>query len=234
MTTGVASRGKIDAMPKLTVRVFLPLTAALVAILAASPVLAVPRPAKKAAADPHEAFYRCKNEKGQSFVGQSIPAECMETDVDVLDSSGRKVRTIPGRRSQDQVAQQKAAADAAAAAAQRDRTLLATYLTVSDIERLRDQRVEQLEQQALVTRSYIANLRARQARLMEDVQRYRPYSDRPKAPALPEPVAAEIINTVNGLQIYEQELVKNMAEQQRLRSAFDSDIARFRELKSFH
>ena len=229
-----ATRGTIDDMPKFTVRVLLPLATALIAVLAPAQAQAVARPAKKTAANQHEAFYRCKNQQGQSFVGQSIPAECMETDVEVLDSTGRMVRTIPGRRSQAQVAQQKADADAAAAAAQRDRTLLATYLTVSDIERLRDQRVEQLEQQALVTRSYIANLRARQARLMQDVQRYRPYSDRPRAPALPEPVAAEIINTVNGLQIYEQELVKNMAEQQRLRAAFDSDIARFKELKSFH
>ena len=31
------------------------------------------------------------------FVGQSIPAECMDQDVDVLDASGRVVRKIPGR-----------------------------------------------------------------------------------------------------------------------------------------
>jgi hypothetical protein len=233
MTGRGTSGGTIDAMPKLTIRVLIPVAAALVAVLAAEPVLAVTRP-KNSANDTHEAFYRCKNERGLSFIGQSIPAECMEADVDVLDSSGRLVRVIPGRRSQAQLAQQKAEADALAAAAQRDRTLLATYLTVSDIERLRDQRVEQLEQQALVTRSYIANLRARQARLMEDVQRYRPYSDRPKAPALPEPLAAEIVNTVNGLQVYEQELVKNTAEQQLMRAAFASDIARFKELKTLH
>jgi len=233
MTGRGTSGGTIDAMLKLTIRVLIPVAAALVAVLAADPVLAV-TPTKNSATNPHEAFYRCKNERGQSFVGQSIPAECMEADVDVLDSSGRIVRVIPGRRSQAQVAQQKAEADAVAAAAQRDRTLLATYLTVSDIERLRDQRVEQLEQQALVTRSYIANLRARQTRLMQDVQRYRPYSDRPKAPALPEPLAAEIVNTVNGLQVYEQELVKNTAEQQLMRAAFASDIARFKELKTLH
>ena len=36
------------------------------------------------------------------------------------------------------IAARKAAEDAKAAAAQRDRTLLATYLSVADIERLRD------------------------------------------------------------------------------------------------
>ena len=190
-------------------------------------------PAAAAASHPaKEAFYRCKSATGRSYVGQSIPEECMDADVEVLDQAGRLVRTIPGRRSQEQLSQQNAAAEASAAAAQRDRTLLATYLSVADIERLRDQRVALLEQQATVTHQYITNLRARQGRLMQDVQRYRPYSANPNAPTLPDPLAEEIVNTVNGLQIYEQELAKNTAEQQRLRSEFDSDITRFRELRS--
>jgi hypothetical protein len=179
-----------------------------------------------------ETFFRCRNEKGQSIVGQSIPAECMEADVDVLDKTGRVVRTIPGRRSMAQIQQQKSDADAVKAAAQRDRTLLATYLSVSDIERLRDSRLEQLEQQALVTRQYITNLRAREGRLMQDAQRYRPYAPTADAPALPDSMAEELINTVNGLRVYEQELIKNTAEQQQLRTEFDADITRFKELKA--
>jgi hypothetical protein len=220
----------IDAMAKFTHRALIPMAAAVAACLVTAPTLA----AIKSSPNAHESFYRCKNEHGQSFVAQSIPAECMDADVEVLDATGRVLRTISGRRSKDQIDQQQVQAEAEAAAAQRDRTLLATYLTVADIERLRDQRVEQLEQQAAVTRSYIANLRARQARLTQDVQRYRPYSERPMAPALPQPVAAEIVNTVNGLLIYEQELLKNTSEQQKLRAAFASDIARFKELKSIH
>jgi hypothetical protein len=230
MTGRDVSGVTIDAMPNITHRALIPMAAAVAACLVSVSALA----AIKSSPNAHEAFYRCKNERGQSFVAQSIPAECMDADVEVLDATGRVVRTIPGRRSKDQIDQQQAQAEAEAAAAQRDRTLLATYLSVADIERLRDQRVEQLEQQAAVTRSYIANLRARQARLMQDVQRYRPYSERPIAPALPEPVAAEIVNTVNGLQIYEQELLKNTRDQEKLRAAFASDIARFKELKSIH
>jgi hypothetical protein len=49
---------------------------------------------------------------------------------------------------------------------------------------------------------------------------------------LPEALAAEIVNTVNGLQVYEQELVKNMGDQQQLRAEFDADISRFKELKA--
>ena len=184
---------------------------------------------------PREAFYRCRDSHGQSHFGQSIPEECMNLEVEVLDSSGRVVRKIEGFKSVAERKQEQAAAEAkvrdAQAAAQRDRTLLATYLTVSDIERLRDQRVEQLEQQAHLTQQYIANLREREARLVADVQRFRPYSNDTGAPPLPEHLGEEIVNTVNGLQVYEQELAKNTSEQTRLSSEFASDIARFKELK---
>jgi len=183
------------------------------------------------ASGPQHEFYRCRTASGQSVFGQSIPPECMDKDVEVLDATGRVVRTIPGRKSMEVVAQQKADVEAQNVAAQRDRTLLATYLSVEDIERLRDQRLEILVQQNVVTRQYIANLRARQERLVESAQRFRPYSANPKAPPLPDQVAAEIVNTVKGLQVYEQELTKNTEERARLSADFGSDIARFKELK---
>jgi len=178
-----------------------------------------------------ETVYRCRSASGQTFVGQAIPAECMDMDVQVLDAHGRVVRTIPGRHALEQQQQEKAAADASAAQAQRDRTLLATYLTVADIERLRDQRIELLEQQNVVTRQYIANLRTREERLMSSAQQFRPYNDKPNAPPLPDQVASEIVNTVKGLQVYEQELAKNTEERERVAREFASDIARFKELK---
>jgi hypothetical protein len=184
-----------------------------------------------AAAPKGEEVYRCRDAKRQSYFGQNIPPECMDADVEVLDASGRVVRVIPGKVALEGVAAQKNAEEAQKVSEQRDRTLLATYLTVADIERLRDQRLDLLEQQAHVTEQYVVNLKEREARLTEDVRRYRPYSDSPQAPVLPEHVAEDIVNTVNGLQVYQQELAKNTAEQQKLRGEFDSDIARFKQLK---
>lgn len=181
-----------------------------------------------------EAVYRCRDANGRYVMGQSIPPECMDQDVEVLDITGHVVRVIPGRESLKAAELTKAAEDARLAAAQRDKTLLATYLSVADIERLRDQRLELLEQQAHVTDQYIANLREREKRLTQDVRRFRPYNDKPNAPPLPEHIAEEIVNTVNGLQVYQQELDKNTEEQARLWSEFDADIARFRELKGLN
>jgi hypothetical protein len=205
---------------------------ALLAIVAAPAAWAATK--SGAGKKPTEAVYRCRDASGQSYFGQSIPPECMNLDVEVLDASGRLVRTIPGQKGREQIAAQKSAEEAAKAAAQRDRTLLATYLSVADIERLRDQRLELLEQQARVTDQYIANLREREARLMNDVRRFRPYNTSDKAPPLPDHVAEEIVNTVNGLQVYQQELAKCTADQERLRTEFAADIARFKELKGLN
>jgi hypothetical protein len=205
--------------------------AALLATLAISGTALAAQKRKSKPQKSDEAVYRCKSVTGQSFYGQNIPAECMDVDVEVLDQNGRVVRVIPGRKSLEEIARQKAEEDSKKAAAQRDRTLLATYLSVADIERLRDQRVELIEQQNHVTQQYISSLRERESRLMSSVQRFRPYSPKPNAPALPEQIAEEIVNTVKGLQVYQQELAKNTVERDKLVAEFNADITRFKELK---
>jgi hypothetical protein len=66
---------------------------------------------------------------------------------------------------------------------------------------------------------------------MTDVQRFRPYNDSPTAPPVPDHLAEEMVNTVNGLQVYQEELAKNTAERNELRAEFEADITRFKELK---
>jgi hypothetical protein len=85
-----------------------------------------------------------------------------------------------------------------------------------------------------VTRQYIGQLRERETRLKDDVRRFRPYSGKPSAPVLPEHLAEDIVNTVNGLQVYEEQLAQTVVEQDRLRSSFDGEIQRFKELKGLN
>jgi len=193
---------------------------------------------KKAKPSTHEAVYRCRDENGQGHFGQSIPPVCMGRDIEVLDNTGRVVRRIESSATlasrMEQKEQEDARLRAVEAAAQRDRTLIATYLSVADIEQLRDNRLGLLVQQSAVTREYIANLRERESRLISSARRYRPYSAKVNAPVVPDHVAEDMVNTVNGLQIYQQELAKNMTEQTRLRDEFGRDITRFKELKGLN
>lgn len=182
-----------------------------------------------------EAFFRCKDKNGQTHYGDSVPPECAGLDTEVLNDNGMQVRLIEGeatrlKRLEREAAEAKVRKEKEVRAL-RDRTLTETYLTVDDIERLRSQRLELLNAQYRVTEQNIANLRERQARLEKQVARFKPYSDNPNAPPVPDHLAAEMVNTVNGLRVYEQSLAANRKEQTQLNEQFDSDVKRFKELK---
>jgi hypothetical protein len=182
-----------------------------------------------------EAFYRCKDRNGQTFYGDSVPPECAGLDTEVLNAKGMQVRLIEGEKTRAARLEREAVEGKARKERERrelrDRTLTETYLTVEDIERLRDQRIEQLNAQVRVTEQNIGSLRDRQTRLQAQIARFKPYNDAPNALPLPEHLGAEMVSTVNGLRVYEDSLNANRKEQADLREAFASDIKRFKELK---
>jgi hypothetical protein len=182
-----------------------------------------------------EAFFRCKDRNGQTRYGDSMPAECAGLDTEVLNDRGMLLRVIEGEKTRaSRLERETVEAKERKEREQRalrDHTLIETYLNVEDIERLRDQRLEQLVAQYRVTEQNLANLLERQTRLDSQVSRFRPYSDKPNAPPLPENLAAEIVNTVNSLRVYKESLAANSKEQAHLRETFAADIKRFKELK---
>lgn len=182
-----------------------------------------------------EAFYRCKDRNGQTFYGDSVPPECAGFDTEVLNDKGMQVRLIEGEATRLKRLEREAVEGNARKERERrelrDRTLIETYLSVEDIERLRDTRIDQLNAQVRVTEQNIGSLRDRQTRLQTQIARFKPYNDAPNALPLPEHLAAEMVSTVNGLRVYEESLNANRKEQAELRESFASDIRRFKELK---
>ena len=191
--------------------------------------------AQKSASSSREAFFRCKDARGQTHYGDSMPPACTGFDTEVLNDKGMVLRVIEGEQTRTaRLAREAVEAKARRereAREQRDRTLIETYLSVEDIERLRDQRLELLAAQYRLTEQNIVNLRERQGRLEGQIARFKPYSDSPAAPPLPDHLAEEMVNTVNGLRVYQQSLAKNRKEQQEVKSSFGADIRRFKELK---
>lgn len=182
-----------------------------------------------------EAFFRCKDRSGQTHYGDSIPPQCAGMDIEVLNDLGMQVRLIEGevtrlKRLEREVGEAKARQEKEQRAL-RDRTLIETYLTVEDIERLRGQRLEQLNAMYRVTEQNVSSLRDRQARLEGQIARFKPYNDKPNAPPLPDHLASELVNTVKGLRVYKESLEANRKEQKELNEQFDSDVRRFKELK---
>jgi len=182
-----------------------------------------------------EAFYRCKDGKGQTHYGDSLPQSCAGFDTEVLSERGSLIRMIEGERTRAARLEREVAEGTVQKArderAQRDRMLLETYLNVADIERLRDQRLELLVSQYKLTEQNISNLRERQTRLEQQIARFKPYSEQSNAPPLPDHLAEEMVNTVNGGRVYSESLKKNKQEQADVKSSFAADIRRFKEMK---
>jgi hypothetical protein len=156
----------------------------------------------------------------------------------VLNSQGVPVGSVPGRRTPEQLAAEAARhADeertrlAAVQSRLRDQNLLATYLTVEEIEALRDRRADILDGQARVATAYLEQLRARQRELEQKVQRFRPYNTSPNAPQLPEPLAEDLVRTANDVATQQRNLELKRQDLETMKAQFASDIARFRQLK---
>jgi hypothetical protein len=183
-------------------------------------------------------LYRWTDDKGVVHYGDSIPPEYAKQDRDVLNNQGVSVGFEQGELTPEQRAEkERKEAEAKQAQAQREETarrdkmLLETYISVSDIEDLRNRRLELLESQIKVTELYLANLRKRLLTLQDEASNYKPYTNRENAPQIPENLATDISRTVGSINLYEQTLSRTRTNQETVRNAFDSDIRRFKELK---
>lgn len=210
------------------------LTIVVVAIVASGTAFAAQRNQQKGNAS-DEAYFRCRDGKGQQLFSDSMPMGCQGQDTEVLNGRGMVLRVIEG----DQTRTARVAREASESSERklkqerelRDRMLLETYLSVDDIERLRDQRLEMLVAQHRATEQTIANMRERQGRLETQIARFKPYNERPGALPLPDHLAEEMVNTVNSMKVYEESLDKNVVEQAGISESFGADIKRFKELK---
>jgi hypothetical protein len=182
--------------------------------------------------------YTWTDAKGVVHYGDSVPPEFANRDRNILNSEGVRVGfeegeiTAEERAAMDKrKAEEQARAAAQAEIARRDNMLLQTYITVKDIEDLRDRRLELLESQIKVTERYLTNLRKRLVSLQEEASAFKPYSAEPNAPQIPENLALDISRTTGSINNYERMLSKTRSDQEALRGSFDNDIVRFRELK---
>ena len=183
-------------------------------------------------------LYKWTDHNGVVHYGDKVPPEYANLDRNVLNDQGVRVGFEEGEITEAEravIKQREAVAEAdrkaKAEIARRDRMLLETYLSVSDIEDLRDRRLELLESQIKVTELYLSNLRKRLVGLQDEASHFKPYTTVADAPQIPENLALDISRTTASIALYEQTLARTRSDQEALRASFDGDIARFRELK---
>lgn len=183
-------------------------------------------------------LYRWVDENGIVHFGDSVPPEYARTERHVVNEHGISVDVLPAQKTEEQL-QDQARLEALAAAEkrrfeetqQRDAILLSTYLTVDEIEALRNRRKELLDGQIRVTEIYLANLREKLQKLQTDASRFQPYNSDPNAPPIHDWLAKELSNTLNSILVYEKTLDDTRVQQSQLVAKFDKDIDRFKHLK---
>lgn len=106
----------------------------------------------------HAEFYRWVDDTGTIHYSDSLPPTESQKKQDLLNETGRVVKTIPAPKTLGELEkeQQLAKLDAQKKqiiekAEKRDRILMAMYLTVEDIERVRDERIATVESAIKIT-----------------------------------------------------------------------------------
>ncbi len=183
-------------------------------------------------------LYKWTDRNGVVQYGDKIPPEYANLDRNVLNDQGVRIGFEEGEITEEERAviaererQAEAVRQAKVDAARYDRMLLETYLSVADIEDLRDRRLQLLESQIKVTELYLSNLRKRLVLLQEEASAYKPYTTAANAPQIPEDLALDMSRTTASINVFEQSLSRTRADQEALRASFAKDIARFRELR---
>lgn len=183
-------------------------------------------------------LYRWVDDDGKVHYGDHVPPEFANQDRALLNGQGVEVGfeegeiTAEEQAEMDRLAALEAEQERARREqARRDRILLDTYLSVTEIEDLRDRRIDLIDSQIRVTEFYITNLRNRLVSLERERMRFAPYSEDENAPPIPDSLMAEISGAEESIMLYEEQLEQSRIERTNLQESFDLDIDRFRQLK---
>jgi hypothetical protein len=179
-------------------------------------------------------LYRWVDKDGNVHYGDSVPAEYAEVDKQIVNEHGVTVRTMRGKKSDEELAAEKRADQLRAERELRrrqDQALLATYLSIDEIIMHRDRRVELFQAQARVTELYLRNLQRRLQSLQQEASQFMPYSDDPDAPMIDTVLAADLATTTDTIARHEHNLERFHKDEQNIVARFDGDIDRFKALK---
>ena len=178
--------------------------------------------------------YKWVDEHGVIHYGDHIPPEYATQERQVINKQGVEIRRLEAQKTPEQLAAEDQKKLEVEQGQNRDRNLLNTYVSVQEIERLRDQRMTLLSDQIKVTSQFLEVLNGRLKKLRAASLRFKPYSDDPNAAAMPDQIAEDLVRQGNDIRTQEQNLREKRSEEATMGKQFESDIQRFKELKGIH
>lgn len=180
---------------------------------------------------PGRVLYKWVDADGVTHYGDHIPPEYASQGGHVLSSRGVEISTLEAQKTPEQMAAEDQKKLDAQQRADRDKNLLNTYVSVQEIERLRDQRLALLTDQIKVTNQFLETLDGRMKKLRAESLAFRPYSADPRAIPMPDQVAEDLVRLITDIHTQEQNLRQKRSEESTMSIQFESDIDRFKELK---
>ncbi len=178
--------------------------------------------------------YEWQDEQGVTHYGDRIPPEYASQEHRVINGHGIEIEHTDAQKTPDQLADEDQKRAEAAQRASRDKNLLASYVSVQEIEHLRDQRIALLSDQIKVTGQFLDTLNKKMTGLRGASTRFKPYSSDPNAPPMTDQLAEDLVRVGSDIITQEENLREKRSEEAAMSRQFDSDIARFKELKGIH
>jgi hypothetical protein len=178
--------------------------------------------------------YEWVDAQGITHYGDQIPPEYAAQEHRVINGQGIEIEHTEAQKTPEQLAEEDKKRLDAAQRANRDRNLLNTYVSVQEIEHLRDQRLTLLSDQIKVTGQFLDTLNKKMGGLRLASARFRPYSEDPNAPPMSDQMAEDLVRVGSDIRTQEDNLREKRSEEAAVSRQFESDIARFKELKGIH
>lgn len=202
-------------------------------LLTTTLIFLLPLLASTAGADDQRTF-RWVDKEGVIHYGDKIPAEYAEMEKQVLNEHGVTVDTLRGKRTAEEIAEEKHQKQMAAKVEKQRRqdiALLSTYMSVEEIVMHRDRRVELFQAQSRVTELYLKNLERRLEKLAAHAQQFQPYNEDTEAPMIDPDLSNDIATTKETIERHENNLKRFVVDEQDIVKRFEIDINRFMRLK---
>lgn len=184
---------------------------------------------------PGYAAIKCwKNDKGLRECSYTVPKKYLGSEIQILNSQGQVIKTIPADRTPEQKKQDAKIAKIAAEKKRirderrrRDRILVNTFISVEDILINRDSKVTAIDGIIKISKSN----RKKQQKIL-DTHTQRAGNFERKSQKVPESILKAIEKTKAELKVFDDFIESREQEKLTLHLKYDADIKRFKELKT--
>jgi hypothetical protein len=176
-------------------------------------------------------LYKWVDDQGVTHYGDRIPPEYAAQEQHIINSQGVEINRLEAQKTTEQLAADEQKKLEAQQHQSRDKNLLNTYVSIQEIERLRDQRLDLVTDQIKVTTQFLDALNGRMKKLRTSSMHFKPYNTDDKAPPMPDQVVEDLVRLATDISTQEQNLRQKRGEESTMKKQFESDIDRFKELK---